>query len=847
MKSISLVELAGIIGGELHGRLAAEDIRTITIDSRRIGNGAVFFSLQGSRTDGHRFIEDAFCNGAVAAVASSDNRDVLAGLQEKPIIFVDDPLAALQRLAAWWRTRLSGHLIAVTGSNGKTIVKDALIQALQYSYLVSGSQGSHNSQLGVPLSVLRLPDTVDMAVIEAGVSQPGEMSSLEAILKPDYGILTNIGMAHIAGFGTCETIAREKLNLFKNIGPDGWVLIPHNWTATGGCPYDIDELPAELNCRVYRYGRENEELPFIYKQHNAVDGIVLDVRFPSGAVHNVLIRTFSAEIASDIEAAICAACLLGADENDVVRALQAHEPAHTRMEIWRSPAGITLINDSCSADPISVQSALRSQAHLIRQGDRSVFVFGGMQNLGQLEQREHYHIGEMAARHGVELLVLVGGTELDEELDVTEEAFRAAYPAGRVLRYQGTDNLASNLRPHLRSGDKVLFKGPSGTGIDRVARETVDAMAYNRLIVDIVALSENISRFRRLVGPDCKILGMVKALAYGSDLVSLSRELQELGLDLLGVSTADEGMTLRTAGVDLPILVMLCTQDEVYKAVRHHLTPVIYSAELAASLAEAAENSGQTVDVHLKVDTGMGRLGVKPDEIVDFARLVMSHRSLRITGLATHFACADDPAQDEFTRMQILRFGEVIDQLRALDLTDLTCHAAATAGAVRFPEGRFDMVRIGLGLYGLYPGPAVEESLQLDLAVTLLSRIAVIQRYRRGDRIGYGGTFVVPYDGFTTGVIPMGYHDGLPVHLSNRGYVLVNGRKADIIGRISMDSAMIDINGIEDARIGSDVLIYGKHNGHILRPEIAAGLSGTIVYELLARLGPRVQRIFVGK
>lgn len=836
MDSISLTELADIIEGKLLGIFTDEKVQTVTIDSRRIGNRAVFFSLQGSYTDGHDFVEDAFRNGAVVVVISSNYKDVQAQTGDKPVIVVNNTLAALQRLAAWWRSRISGRLIAVTGSNGKTIVKDALIQALQYSCLAGGSRGSYNSQLGVPLSILRLSGKIDMAVIEAGISQPGEMSALEEILKPDCGILTNVGMAHIAGFGTRKNIAREKLELFKNISSDGWVLIPHD------CCY-ADEFLGGLQCKIYRYGSENSKLPFIYDRKNAVNGTILDIRFPSGSVHNVLIRTFSAEIVTDIEAAICAAFLLGAEEGDVVRALQSHEPAHTRMEIWRSPAGITLIDDSCSADPISVQSALRSLSHLTCQGDRSIFVFGGMQHLGQLEQSEHYHIGEMAARYGVEVLVLVGG----KELDATEEAYKALYPEGRVLRYQGTDKLANDLRPYLHNSDKVLFKGASSAGIDRVAREIVDAMASNRLIVDVEALAENIAQFRRLVGPKCKILGMVKAMAYGSDLISLSRELQELGLDLLGVSTADEGMTLRTAGVDLPILVMLCTQDEVYKAVRHQLTPVIYSAELVTSLAEAAKESGQKIDVHLKVDTGMGRLGIKPEELLAFAKEVMLHRNLRITGLATHFACADDPAEDEFTRTQIRRFERAAAQMYELGLTDLTCHAAATAGTIRFSEAHFDMVRIGLGLYGLYPEPAMEEQLKLNSAVTLLSRIADIRKYRSGDRIGYSSTFVVPYDGFTIGAIPMGYHDGLPLNLSNRGYVLVNGKKADLIGRISMDSAMVDINGIDNVRIGSDVLIYGKHNGYSLRPEIAADLSDTIVYELLARLGPRVQRIFVGK
>ncbi|HWI55153.1 MAG TPA: alanine racemase, partial [Desulfobacteria bacterium] len=777
----------------------------------------------------------AFNNGAVTAVVSSSCRKSVSGIVEKPLIFVDDTLIALQRLATWWRGKLSGQLLAVTGSNGKTILKDTLVKVLKYSCISSiGSQGSFNSQLGVPLSVIRLPGKVDVAVIEAGISQPGEMTALQSILRPDYGVLTNIGMAHIASFGTQEAIAKEKFKLFRDIPSDGWLLIPHN------CPY-AEELTADLKCRVLRYGKENAELPYIFDRISMVDGTKLNIRFPSGNTHTIEVRTFSDVVILDVEAAICAAYMLGAKAGDIANSLQQHEPVHTRMEIWHSPAGITLVNDAFGADPISVQAALRTLDHTRIKGDRGVFVFGGMQELGELEQREHYQIGEIAARHGIELLVLVGGNELDP----TENAFKKINPAGQVLRYHSTDKLARDLRANLRNNDKVLFKGPQSAGIDKVAREVVDAMAYNRLMVDVEALSENVSRFRQLVGPACKILGMVKALAYGSNLVSLSREIQELGLDVLGVSTADEGATLRSAGVDLPILVMLCTQEEVSKVVQNYLTPVIYSFDLVAPLANAASNNGQVLDVHLKVDTGMGRLGVSPEEIVDLAKLVMSNSNLRITGLMTHFACAEDPLKDDFNYLQISRFKEAISKLHSLGLTDITCHAAATAGAVRFPEARFDMVRIGLGLHGLYPGPAVKDKIQLDLAVTLLSRITKINEYRKGDRIGYGGTFTVPYDKFITGVIPMGYNDGLPLQLSNRGYVLVNGQKADIIGRISMDSAMIDLNGVQDARTGSDVLIFGTHNGHTLRPEIVAELSDTIVYEILTRLGSRIQRIFI--
>jgi alanine racemase len=373
----------------------------------------------------------------------------------------------------------------------------------------------------------------------------------------------------------------------------------------------------------------------------------------------------------------------------------------------------------------------------------------------------------------------------------------------------------------------------------------MEAMAPSRLIIDVQAIGENITRFKRLVGPDTRILAMVKALAYGSEATRLSIELQRIGVDCFGVASADEGGALRRAGVDLPVLVMMWTPEEAEKVIRQRLTPVIYSFEPVEALAAAAREQGRIIDVHIEVDTGMGRLGVMPEQAADLARAVSAAGSLRLTGMMTHFACADDPSQDEFTGLQISRFRATIAALEEIGLKGLLLHACATAATVRFSPDRFDMVRIGVGMYGIYPSPAVAAGIDLELAVSLISRVVEIRVFHKGDRIGYGGTFVVPENDFRVGVVPMGYHDGIPLALSNRGSVLVNGKAAPIIGRVSMDSMMIDLTGAPDVQPRTDVLIYGRYGGYTVRPEAVAETCDTIPYELLARLGPRVQRIFI--
>jgi alanine racemase len=836
MDNLTLGKLAAVVNGTLslnsHDK---EPVSSISIDSRRIPRHSVFFPLKGSQFNGHEFVADAAASGAAAAVVSKEWRERIATEHSKiPLIVVDDPLEALQLLAAWWRRELQGKVVAVTGSNGKTIVKDALIQLLSSTYSCSGSPDSFNSQIGVPLSVIRTAGRVEYAVYEAGISSPGDMSRLESILRPDFGILTNIGFAHIASFGAREAIAAEKTTLFSKIPEAGWVLVPSDEPV-------LDRHLQPLSCRVYRFGVATDELPFIEQQQFVNDGTRLVMRFPSGDRITLTVSTPSLEIVSDIEIAASAAYLLGVGADAIAGVLSNYTPSSTRMEIWRSPVGFTLINDTCSSDPLSVKAALKSLASLKQDSGRKIFVFGGMRELGPHEVEEHVGVGLLAAQSHVDTLVLVG----QNSAAATARAFSEAAPGGVVVRCAGPEEVKNSLLPALQWGDTVLVKGPRNMGIARVAREIMEAMAPSRLIIDLQAVGENITRFKRMVGPDTRILAMVKALAYGSEATRLSIELQRIGVDCFGVASADEGGALRRAGVDLPILVMMWTPEEAEKVIRHRLTPMIYSLGPIAALAAAARESDRVVDVHIEVDTGMGRLGVAPEQAEELARRVSATGTLRLAGMMTHFACADEPSKDDFTNTQIQRFQMSVDALEKAGFAGLVLHACATAAAVRFPEARLDMVRIGMGMYGIYPSGAVEVGIDLELAVSLVSRVVEIREFRKGDRIGYGGTFIVSRDGFRVGVVPMGYHDGIPLALSNRGSVLVNGKAAPIIGRISMDSMMIDLSGVPDAQPRTDVLIYGRYGGYTVRPEDVAATCNTIPYELLARLGPRVQRIFI--
>lgn len=818
-------------GGQLRSPAAAQiNIDRIATDSRGAAPGALFVAMRGEQMDGHRFLADAFRNGASAALVAESKLPEIELQPQWPLIIVPDTLRALQALARWQRREYLNKVLAITGSNGKTIVKDALRTLLAGREFLA-SPGSYNSQLGLPLAILSAERPEPLAILEVGVSQPGDMATLKEIASPDYGILTNIGMAHLASFGTRDAIAREKMSLFSDLPASGWLLLPaHEPT--------VMAQASELRCPIHHVGGSHQVLSMTPVSLTA-QGQLLQLSTRGAEPRNVHVATRSAEIISDLHFAVSAAYLLGVSLDDIVAALDGYAPGSTRMELWSSPGGIRLINDAYSSDPISVRAALRSAAMSGAPGGRRIFAFAGMRELGAKAQREHQQVGAHAAECGFSHLFLVGSGELES----TAESFRAATPQGQVERVQNPEQLKERLLPLLRPGDTVLFKGPRNAGMVKAVRDLSGAIAQRCLWVNLAAIAENIARFRRHCG-GAHILAMLKAMAYGTDLLQLASWMSRLGVHHIGVSSANEGVAVRRTGAEQEIFVFLCEPEDVDNLLRYRLTPVIYSAALVEAFAKSLASSSRALDVHLKVDTGMHRLGVDPKAAVELAQRIRDSRVMRLTGVCTHFAAADDPNADDFTRQQIAVFNQTLAALRAAGFDHLQIHAAATAGAVRFPQAHYNMVRIGLGLYGLYPTPAVERAMQLELAIAVTSRITSVQDFAPGDTLGYSRTFTATRK-TRVGIIPFGYDDGLPWGLSGKGHVLVEGKPAPIVGRISMDQMQIDITDLPGIGVGAEVLLYGTHNGHTLRPELVAEQAGTIGHELLTRLGERVHRIYV--
>jgi len=827
--------LAGLVAGQLHAEPAAGPIRAVAIDSRRVQPGDAFFALGGRSRDGHDFAAAAIAAGAALVVVRRNWQAAVTqgaadqgGMGELARLEVDDPLEALQQLAAWYRRQHIDRVVAITGSNGKTIVKGALTALLAQRYRVAASPGSWNSQVGVPLAVLSAPAGTELGVFEAGVSAPGEMAKIARILQPDFGVLVNVGLAHLGGFGSREVTAREKMILFRDLSPENWLIAPAD-------PL-LDSVP--LACRRLRAGHGE---PRLIGQTAHGSGLLLSLEI-GGQRLRLPVRTRSAPLVEDLLIAMTAGLQLGVGVDELMAVLEDYSFGPTRMETWRTPDGITIVNDSASDDPISVQAALETVSASPDPG-RRLFVFGGMGDLGSSEAREHALIGQLAAERGFSHLLLLPHPASEH----TAAAWRASQPQAPVIELRDSDELRATVRTLAQPGDTVLLKGAARQGLASAACSIWESMAPRRFLVDLNAVRNNIARFRALCGPKVAILAVLKAWAYGTELARLALALQESGVDWIGVSAADEGAALRRAGVHRPVLVLLMDSDEIDKAVRWRLTPVVYSQACAQRLVASLRTMESSLDVHLEIDSGMGRVGVAPEDALGVARLLRASGVVRLSGVMTHLASADDPGADGYTQEQLSRFDAAVAAIRAESEEPLVVHAAATAGAVRFADARYDMVRLGLGLYGLHPSAAVAEAIELELAVAFLSRLVQVSTLRRGQRVGYNGTHVVETEQQRIGIVAAGYNDGVPWSFSNRGEVMIQGQRLRVLGRVSMDSMAVDLSNLPEAGVGDEVLIFGAHEGQVLRPEEAAERAGTIAYDLLVNVDSRrVQRLFRG-
>ena len=757
----------------------------LVVDSRQVSRPArtLFFALAGERSDGHNYIAGLMQRGVHHFVVRRVPRDEVS--QDGTFIRVDDPLLLLQQLATHHRRQFSDlPVVAITGSNGKTIVKDWLTQLLRTTYTVCATPRSYNSQIGVPLSVWQLRPEHEVAVFEAGISRSGEMEKLRDIIQPTGGILTNIGTAHRANFADAAEHLREKLLLFTEVD---WLILPQLETSARDTIQDLYPRVRLIAVPTQESGSfdlsRTRHLGGIY-QHNA-------------------------------QLALAAAEVVGVPARVLSQAAADLHPLSNRLEQREGRDGGPIINDSYSNDLSALAAALQFAETQNPFADLTL-ILGTVQSLSQLPERLRALIGDRVSR-----LLLVGQAN---------QKLLSTFPD--AVHFRDTDELFQQLPRLTFIRQTVLIKGASYEHFDRIADALSRQLHRTQLRIDLTALRHNLRVYRGLLPPDCKLLVMAKASAYGSGALPVAQLLQEAGADYLAVAYPEEGHALRRGGIYLPIMVLNAAPYTLAGMVEDRLEPVIHSLEqfrLATQLG---------LKMHLEVDTGMGRLGFSPEE---FERTVDQLRSPLVISLFTHLAASEDPDHDTFTQQQIDAFDSACRAFRVGGGAQVQRHLLNSNGIARFPQAIYEMVRLGIGLYGI--GDATLAG-QLQAALSLTATVSAISERGAGESIGYGRRGTVGKDGSRIAVVSIGYADGLPRAAGEGRFALrIHGQLAPTIGAVCMDMCMVDVTEIAEVRVGDVVTVFGPEHP----VELLAEAVGTIPYEILTGIGSRVHRIYEGE
>lgn len=794
-------KIATLINARRHGDNDANIDRLLT-DSRslRFPEVTLFFAIKTERNDGSKYIGELYRNGVRNFVVETlpENREKM--FPDANFLLVPSTLKALQRLAEKHRESFDIPVVGITGSNGKTVVKEWLCQLLMPTRVVTRSPRSYNSQVGVPLSVWLLNERTDIGMFEAGISKTGEMAALSEIIKPAIGVVTNIGQAHQENFTTADEKCREKLALFGHAD----VVFYNAEDETIKANIDM------LTCKTVPFHPYNGQIPFIDR-------------------------------ASKENAGACAAvaAYLGLDEQQIAEGMAKLEPVAMRLEVKQGRHGCILINDSYNSDINSLDIALdfmQRRQELSAAEDAKTkaakltqtLILSDIYQSGMLPKVLYGQVSNLAKERGVKKIIGIGEeiSEHEDVMDIEEKHF-----------FRTTDEfIASDIAARMHD-EMILIKGARSFGFDRITEMLEQKVHQTILEVNLNAVVENLNYYRSFLRPETKIVCMIKADGYGSGAVEVAKTLQDHRVDYLAVAVADEGVTLRKAGITGNIMIMNPEMTAFKTMFDYGLEPEVYSFRLLEELVNAARREGITGwPVHVKLDTGMHRLGFNPHE--DMPRLIerlKNQAALTPRSVFSHFVGADSDDFDRFSAMQFELFDEASRRLQAAFTHKILRHIDNSAGIEHFPERQLDMCRLGLGLYGVDS----RDNRILNNVCTLKTTILQMRRVPESETVGYSRRGVLSRDSMIA-AIPIGYADGLNRRLGRgRGYCLVNGRRAPYVGNICMDVAMIDVTDI-DCREGDTVEIFGDN----LPVTVLSDTLDTIPYEVLTGISNRVKRVY---
>jgi alanine racemase len=796
-------------------------ISHLSTDSRKtiFNHSSLFFAIHGKIHDGHDYIDDLYKNNIRQFIVEKHNFN-FSNYPQANFFKCDDSIHAIQALATYYRQLFKLTLLGITGSNGKTIVKEWISQILSWKYNVVKSPKSFNSQIGVPLSIWQINKTHDFGVFEAGISTVGEMNRLEKIIKPDIGILTNLGSAHDEGFASRSEKLAEKLILFNHAKAmiynrdDTLVhstiqkLLPKtekvSWGLDAQSRYHIKDISKfERNTKVtiaYKHSRFEFDLNFT--DQASIDNIMHCVVF---LLH------------------------LGWTHQEIQEGLQTLHTISMRLEMKKGINDTYLIDDTYNNDLAGLEIALN---YLGIQNQRSIksLILSDILQSGMHVEKLYEHTAEIINQHALDKVIAIG-----EEIIHIKKFLKTDF-----YWFKDTDDFLTDFDTEKFNNEIILVKGARHFGLERVIGNLQEKIHGTVLEINLDALSHNLNIYRSYLSPSTKIMVMVKALAYGSGSIEVANLLEFHRIDYLGVAYTDEGVILRKNGNNLPIMIMNPSLDSLDKIVEFRLEPEIYNLRLLKEIDQYTKRINAQIKIHIKLDTGMNRLGFESHDLDEAIKIIKNNSFIEIASVFSHLSSADEGSQDEYTINQANEFIRSTKQIQKETGKHFIRHIANSAAIIRFPDYHFDMVRLGIGMYGFDASGKINE--RLRSIGTLKTEISQIKYLRKGDTVGYGRKGFLDKDS-TIATIAIGYADGFFRAFGNKKTsVWVNGSFAPVIGNICMDMSMIDITGIK-AQEGDEVIIFGEQ-----QPLKSLSDSiGTIPYEILTNISERVKRVYVSE
>ena len=819
----TIEKITTLIGARRIGHNDA-NIGWILTDSRSLcfPEETLFFAIRTQRNDGHNYIPELYRRGVRNFVVEQVPSGAGNELAEANFLKVTSTLAALQRLAERHRDEFDIPVVGITGSNGKTMVKEWLYQLLSPQMVVTRSPKSYNSQIGVPLSVWLLEKNTDIALFEAGISQTGEMQALRDIIQPSIGILTSIGQAHQENFRTMDEKCQEKLLLFH----DAKTVI-----------YNSDDEIVSRSMRRSGFGgkkiawsKEDPQATLYIKEVETKDNITRVAYVFNQTTEGTYHLPFIDEASVECSLACAATALhLGIDPETLDIRMSQLEPVAMRLEVKEGQHGCTLINDSYNSDLSSLDIALdfmsRRPDH---NGRKRTLILSDIQQSGQKPDKLYSIVSELAEKRGVDKFIGIGSViaEHKDKISITEKHFFADVPT-----------FISSETFHALSDEVILLKGARQFGFDHITELLEQKVHETILEVNLNAVVANLNHYRSFMRPETKIICMVKADAYGAGAVEVAKTLQDHRVDYLAVAVADEGVTLRKNGITSNIIIMNPEMTAFKTMFDYDLEPEVYSFRIMDALIKAAEKEGITsFPVHIKLDTGMHRLGFDPEHDIDEVIERLHHQNAIIPrSVFSHFVGSDSNDFDRFSTHQFELFDKASTKLQEAFDHKILRHICNSAGIEHFPERQLDACRLGLGLYGIDS----RDNHILNTVSTLKTTILQLRHVPKEETVGYSRKGILTRDSVIA-AIPIGYADGLNRHLGRgHAYCLVGGKKAPYVGNICMDVAMIDVTDI-DCKEGDTVEIFGEH----LPVTVLSDILDTIPYEVLTGISNRVKKVY---